>query len=189
VSRQRRRQGGATGSVHSSSVRSARTEDLQAELNRRRAGEHARVTIEQERVRRLSIEGRNLEAELDAAVPKPQGLGQAPMAGVGCAALADHLRAVAWPSKFWTHLPEKYDGSTNPSEFLEVCITAITAVGGNDAVMACYFHVALTGPARTWLMNLTPGSIQSWGELCAHGSRRTSPARTSSMAWRPISTP
>jgi len=33
--------------------------------------------------------------------------------------------------------------------------------------MASYFHVALTGPARTWLMNLTPGTIQSWEELCA----------------------
>jgi hypothetical protein len=33
--------------------------------------------------------------------------------------------------------------------------------------MASYFHVALTGPARTWLMNLTPGSIQSWVELYA----------------------
>jgi hypothetical protein len=41
------------------------------------------------------------------------------------------------------------------------------AAGGNDAVMESYFHVALTGPARTWLMNLTSGSIQSWGELCA----------------------
>jgi hypothetical protein len=72
---------------------------------------------------------------------------------------------VAWLSKFRLHLPEKYDGSTNLSEFLQVYITAITAAGGNEAVMASYFHVALTGPARTWLMNLTPGSIQSWGEL------------------------
>jgi hypothetical protein len=31
--------------------------------------------------------------------------------------------------------------------------------------MATYFHVALSGPARTWLMNLTPGSIYSWEEL------------------------
>jgi hypothetical protein len=147
-------------------LRSARTEDLWAELNRRRAGEDACVTIERACVRQLNIEGRNLEAELDVAVPKPQGLAQAPVAGVGCAALADHLRAVAWPSKFRPHLPEKYNGSTNPSEFLQVYITAITAAGGNDAVMASYFHVALTGPARTWLMNLTLGSIQSWGELC-----------------------
>jgi hypothetical protein len=87
--------------------------------------------------------------ELDAAAAKPQGLAQVPVSGVGCAALADHLRAVAWPSKFRPHLPEKYDGSTNPSEFLQVYITAITAAGGNDAVMASYFHVALTGPAWT----------------------------------------
>jgi hypothetical protein len=87
------------------------------------------------------------------------------MAWVGCAALADHLRAVTWLLKFRPHLPEKYNGSTNPSEFLQVYITAITAAGGNDTVMARYLHVALTGPARTWLMNLTPGSIQSWGEL------------------------
>ena len=74
---------------------------------------------------------------------------------------------MAWPPKFRPYLPEKYDGPTNPSEFLQVYITVITAAGGNDAVMASYFHVALTGPARTWLMNLSPGSIQSWGELCA----------------------
>jgi hypothetical protein len=116
--------------------------------------------------RQHNIEGRNLGAELDAVLPKLQGLVQAPVAGVGCAALADHLRVVAWPSKFRPHLPEKYDGSTNPSEFLQVYITAITAAGGNDTLMASYFHVALTGPARTWLMNLTLGSIQSWGELC-----------------------
>jgi hypothetical protein len=33
--------------------------------------------------------------------------------------------------------------------------------------MATYFHVALSGPAQTWLLNLTPGSIYSWEELCA----------------------
>jgi hypothetical protein len=34
-------------------------------------------------------------------------------------------------------------------------------------VIATYCHVALSGPARTWLMNLAPGSIYSWEELCA----------------------
>jgi hypothetical protein len=48
-----------------------------------------------------------------------------------------------------------------------VYVTAITAAGGNTAVMATYFHVALSGPARTWLMNLAPGSIYTWEELCA----------------------
>jgi hypothetical protein len=91
----------------------------------------------------------------------------APLAGVGYAVLADHLRAATWPSMFWPHLPEKYDGTSNPSEFLQVYVTAITAPGGDTTVMATYFHVALSRPARTWLMNLTPGSIYSWEELCA----------------------
>jgi hypothetical protein len=90
-----------------------------------------------------------------------------PLAGVGFAALADHLRTASWPPKFQPHLPEKYDGTTNPSEFLQVYITAITTSGGNTAVMATYFHVALSGPAWTWLMNLAPGSIYSWEELYA----------------------
>jgi hypothetical protein len=86
---------------------------------------------------------------------------------VGCAALADHLRATTWPSRFRPHLPEKYDGTTNPLEFLQVYVTSITAAGGDTTVMATYFHVALSGPAWTWLMNLAPGSIYSWEELCA----------------------
>jgi hypothetical protein len=48
-----------------------------------------------------------------------------------------------------------------------VYVTAITTTGGNTAVMATYFRVALSGPARTWLMNLVPGSVYSWEELCA----------------------
>jgi hypothetical protein len=90
-----------------------------------------------------------------------------PLAGVGCAALADHLHAASWPSKFQPHLPEKYDSTSNPSEFLQVYVTAITVAGGNTAVMATYFHVTLSWPAWTWLMNLALGSIYSWEELCA----------------------
>jgi len=148
--------------------------DLRAELNRRHAGDDARITIEKAREHRLNIEGRNLDVNLEAVSPQSPGSAQSPkspgnaqtqvgtpVAGVGCAALADHLHAVAWPSMFRPHLPENYDGTTNPSEFLQVYGTAITAADGNDAVMASYFHVALTGPAKTWLMNLTPGTIQS----------------------------
>jgi hypothetical protein len=90
-----------------------------------------------------------------------------PLAGVGCAALADHLHEASWPPKFRPHLPEKYDGTLNLSEFLQVYVTAIMAAGGNTTVMATYFHVALSGPARTWLINLAPGSIYSWEELYA----------------------
>jgi hypothetical protein len=135
------------------------------------SGEDARVSLEKARERRQNVEGRNLNYDFAVVAPRtPVGAriqAGVPLAGVGCAALADHLRVATWPSKFWPHLPEKYDGTSSPLEFLQVYITAITAAGGDTAVMAHYFHVALSGPARTWLMNLTPGSIYSWEELCA----------------------
>jgi hypothetical protein len=131
--------------VRSPSVRAAPTKDLRAELNRRRAAEDTQVTLERPedlrdelnrrravknarlslgrtRECRRSLEGHNLEQ--DFAAVAPQGPGDArfqtstPLARVGCAALTDHLRAATWPTKFCPHLLEKYDGMTNPSEFL-----------------------------------------------------------------------
>jgi hypothetical protein len=148
-SRSSRRQHEASTSVHSPSVRGAQTNDLRVELNRRRAGEDARISLERARERRQNIEGRNLDQDFAAVAPQaPMGTrfqAGIPLAGVGCAALADHLHAASWPPKFRPHLPEKYDGTSNSSEFLQVYVTAITTAGGNTAVMATYFHVALLG--------------------------------------------
>jgi hypothetical protein len=129
------------------------------------------MSLERARERRQNVEGRNLDYDFVAVAPQtPMGARiqtGVPLASVGYAALADHLCAATWPSMFRPHLPEKYDGTTNPSEFLQVYVTAITTAGGDTTVMATYFHVALFGSARTWLMNLSPGSIYSWEELCA----------------------
>jgi hypothetical protein len=157
--------------VRSPSVRGAQTNDLRAELDRRRVGENSWVSLERARERYQNIGGRNLDQDFAAVAPQtPMGTRSqtgVPLAGVGCAALADHLRVASWPPKFRPHLPEKYDGTSNLSEFLQVYVTAITAAGGNTAGMVTYFHVALSGPAQTWLMNLTLGSVYSWEELCA----------------------
>jgi hypothetical protein len=59
--RSSRRQREATTSVRSPSVRGAQTDDLQGKLNRRRAGEDVRVSLERARERRQNIEGRNLD--------------------------------------------------------------------------------------------------------------------------------
>jgi hypothetical protein len=167
-----------------------RPDDLRAELNRICAGEDARVSLEKARERQLNFEGHNLNQDFASLAPQtPRGarihMG-VPLVGVGCAALADHLRAATWPPKFRPHLPENYDGTSNPSEFLQVYITAITAAGGSTAVMASYFHVALIGPVQTWLMNLTPRPSTP-GKSSVHGSQRTLPVLISSMAWRLIS--
>jgi hypothetical protein len=144
--RSSRHQNEASTYVRSPSVRGTQTNDIRADLNRRRAGEDARVSLERARERRQNIEGHNLDQDFAVVAPQtPMGTrSQAgvPLDGVGCAALADHLRAASWPPKFRPHLPEKYDGTSNPSEFLQMYVTAIKAAGGNTAVMVTYFHVA-----------------------------------------------
>jgi hypothetical protein len=108
--------------VRSPSVRGAQTNDLRAKLDRRRAGEDAWASLERARERRQNIDGHNLDRDFAAVAPQtPMGTWSqtgVPLADVGCAALADHLHAVSWPPKFWPRLPEKYDGTSNPSEFL-----------------------------------------------------------------------
>jgi hypothetical protein len=62
-------------------------------------------------------------------------------------ALAPHLRMVVWLHKFWSHLPEKYDETVNRAKFLHIYSTSILTAGGNEAIMANYFPVVLTGMA------------------------------------------
>jgi hypothetical protein len=45
-------------------------------------------------------------------------------------ALVPHLRMVVWPCKFRPHIPEKYDGMVNPTEFLQIYSTFILTAGG-----------------------------------------------------------
>nr|AAU10741.1 putative polyprotein [Oryza sativa Japonica Group] len=71
-----------------------------------------------------------------------------PIGGVGCRAFVASLRNVRWPPRFRPTITEKYDGSVNPAEFLQVYMTGIEAAGGDDRVMANFFPMALKGQAR-----------------------------------------
>ena len=76
------------------------------------------------------------------------------------------MHNVHWPSNFKPGKIERYDGTTNPDEFLQVYNTAIEAAGGDEKVMANYLHTRLSGAARSWLTSLKAGSIRSWDHLC-----------------------
>jgi hypothetical protein len=99
-----------------------RDDDLRAELNRQRAGEDARISLERARERRQNFEGRNLDqnfAPVSPQTPRDARIQMGvPLVGVGCATLVNHLRTATWPPKFRPHLSEKYDETSNPSEFL-----------------------------------------------------------------------
>jgi hypothetical protein len=81
-------------------------------------------------------------------------------------ALAGPLREVRWPTKFKVGHIDQYDGSSNTEEFIQVYQTVIEAVGRDDRVKANFLHTALSGAARSWLINIPKGSIHSWDQLC-----------------------
>jgi hypothetical protein len=126
---------------------------LHAELERRRSGEDGHITIERRRKRCCNLDG-DFGAADTTPVRQTARTPTSPRSGGGCMALTPYLCMVVWPRKFWPHLPKKYDRSVNPAEFLQIYTTSILAAGGNEAIMANYFPVALTGTARSWLMNL-----------------------------------
>jgi hypothetical protein len=84
-----------------------------------------------------------------------------PMGKSGFYALAGPLRQVRWPDKFKTDNIDRYDSSTNPGEFVHVYQIIIEATRGDNRVKANFLPTALTGAARSWLINLPKGSITS----------------------------
>jgi hypothetical protein len=83
----------------------------------------------------------------------------------GVKAFSHDLKRVFWPLNLKSSRIEKYDGSTNPVEWLKVYQLTIEAVGGDSYLMANYLPVCLSSSARTWLLGLPAGSIRSWNHL------------------------
>jgi len=81
------------------------------------------------------------------------------VATAGCRALTPELRCVAWPGKFKPDLPPRYDGTADPAEFLQLYELCIEPANGDERVMANWFPMALKDGARTWLLNLPPGTV------------------------------
>nr|ABA94871.2 retrotransposon protein, putative, unclassified [Oryza sativa Japonica Group] len=133
-----------------------------------RGGPDVRTSIERRRNGRRAAHA--TEGASSSRVSPQHGRGDQPsvplVGGVGCRAFVASLRNVRWPPRFRPTIAEKYDGSVNPAEFLQVYTTGIEAAGGDDRVMANFLPMALKGQARGWLMNLPPASVHSWEDLC-----------------------
>ena len=59
-----------------------------------------------------------------------------PVARGGCRAFTAELRSVTWPGKFNSDLPPRYDGTADPTEFLQLYELGIEAANGDEKVMA-----------------------------------------------------
>jgi hypothetical protein len=79
--------------------------------------------------------------------------------------LAPHLQVSPWSANFRAGTYPKYNGNTDPAQYIMSYQVAVASSGGDDATMAKSFIIALEGPALTWYTRLSPLSIDSWRSL------------------------
>jgi hypothetical protein len=79
--------------------------------------------------------------------------------------LAPRLQASPWPANFRAGTYPKYNGSTDPAQYIMSYQVAVASSGGDDTTMAKSFIIVLEGPALTWYTRLPPLSIDSWKGL------------------------
>jgi hypothetical protein len=75
--------------------------------------------------------------------------------------LAPQLQASPWPTNFRVGTNPKYNGSTDPAQYIMSYQVVVASSGGDDAIMAKSFIIALEGSALTWYTRLPPLSIES----------------------------
>jgi hypothetical protein len=79
--------------------------------------------------------------------------------------LAAELQAIPWPPSNKPPQLPMYDGHSDPKQFLMSYEATISSYGGNTAVMAKSFVMAVKSVAQTWYSSLRPGTITSWQKL------------------------
>jgi hypothetical protein len=79
--------------------------------------------------------------------------------------LSAELHATPWPSSYKPPQLPMYDGHSDPKQFLMSYEATISSYGGNTAVMAKSFVMAVRSVAQTWYSSLRPGTITSWQKL------------------------
>jgi hypothetical protein len=76
--------------------------------------------------------------------------------------LSAKLQATPWPPSYKPPQLPVYDGHSDPKQFLMSYEATISSYGGNTAVMAKSFVMAVKNVAQTWYSSLRPGTITSW---------------------------
>jgi hypothetical protein len=100
--------------------------------------------------------------------------------------LAAELQATPWPPSYKPPQLPMYDGHSDLKQFLMSYEATISSYGGNTAVMAKSFDMAVRSVAQSWYSSLRPGTITSWQKLkdmlvTSFQSFQTKPVTTQSL--------
>jgi hypothetical protein len=109
----------------------------------KRASEDARVSL----VRHHENHDRAID-DIGEAGKNVKVTGE-PVYNPGCLALTRQQCYMVWPDKFRPNIGARYDGISNPVEFLQLYIIAVQATHGDQRVIANWFPMALKDAPRT----------------------------------------
>jgi len=59
----------------------------------------------------------------------------------------------------------RYDGSTNPEEHVDIYVTQISMYTNDDTIFCCVFPISIKGVALSWFTHLLPYSIDRFETL------------------------
>jgi hypothetical protein len=79
--------------------------------------------------------------------------------------LTAELQATPWPPSYKPPQLPMYDGHSDPKQFIMSYEATISSYGGNAAVIAKSFVMAVRSVAQTWYSSLRLGTITSWQKL------------------------
>ena len=79
--------------------------------------------------------------------------------------MSEGLQLAPWPRSYKAITPLKFDGISDPRQFIMSYEAAVTSAGGDDTTLAKTFIVALEGAALDWFTELPPRSIYSSEKL------------------------
>jgi hypothetical protein len=79
--------------------------------------------------------------------------------------LSTELQARPCPPSYKPPQLPMYDGHSDPKQFLMSYEATISSYGGNTAVMAKSFVMAVKNVAQTWYSSVQPRTITSWQKL------------------------
>jgi hypothetical protein len=85
---------------------------------------------------------------------------------------------VVWPDKFRLVISARYDGTSNPVEFLQLYIVAVQATRGDQRVMANWFPMALKDATWSGLRKVT---IKLLGFLMSHRGIEANPDKVKAI--------
>jgi hypothetical protein len=84
--------------------------------------------------------------------------------------LAAELQAISWPPSYKPPQLPMYDGHSDPKQFLISYEATISSYGGNAAVMAKFFVMAVRNVAQTWYSSLRPENYYFMAEAQGYAS-------------------